>query len=294
MNRDELFRRLTGLQHDPRELGEIWESMRLAPGFVDARDCGLVDAVQSGWFLNDSGELFRGFPIGPEDRVLDYGCGGGGATLFCARRGAEVVFTDVVAEKVDSLRERIKETPARAAHGFVTTDNTLPLADASTTRVVCLEVLEHVPAPADLLAELVRVGQPGALFLISVPDPAGEKIQQAFAPPFYFEAPNHIHIFEREALAALVREAGLEIIEHSGNGFFWMLWMSFYWVLLRNADAEPEGEAFDLVQPPYPPLLNDWTRIWHQIIKMPESAPLKQALDQALPKSQVILARKPG
>jgi 2-polyprenyl-3-methyl-5-hydroxy-6-metoxy-1,4-benzoquinol methylase len=293
MDRYEMFRLLAGLENDPRSIVDIWESITLSPGFVNARDCGLVDAVQSGWYLNDSNELFRGVPIGPDDSVLDFGCGGGGATMFCASRGAHVAFADSVPEKVASLLERVKQTSARGAEGFVTAEAKVPLANASMSRVLCLEVLEHVPEPSIVLAELVRVGQPDALFLLSVPDPAGEKIQKEFAPPFYFEAPNHIHIFEREAFARLVTDAGLEIVEHAGYGFFWTLWMSFYWVLLRNKGIHPEGEAFDLVQPPYPPLLNDWTRIWHQIIKMPESAPLKQALDRALPKSQVIVARKP-
>ncbi len=289
-----LFKRLAGLENDPRDVGDIWKSISHSEGFVDARDCGLVDAVQNGWFLNESNELFRGVPIGPDDSVLDFGCGGGGTTMFCANRGAHVIFADSVPEKVASLHERAKQTSARGVQGFVTAEPALPLADASVSRVVCLEVLEHVPEPSALMAELVRVAQPGALFLVSVPDPVGEKIQKDFAPPFYFEAPNHIHIFERDVFAALITEAGLEIVEHTGSGFFWTLWMSFYWVLLRNSGVQPDGEAFDLVQPPYPPLLNEWTRIWHQIIKMPESAPLKKALDQALPKSQIIVARKPG
>lgn len=293
MDRYELFSRLAGCKNDPREIMDIWDSITLSEGFVDARDCGLVDAVQSGWYLNESDELFRGVPISPADSVLDFGCGGGGATMFCAKRGAHVTFADSVQEKVAVLLDRIKQTPARGAQGFVTAEPALPLADDSMSRIVCLEVLEHVPEPAALLTELVRIGQPGALFLLSVPDPVGEKIQREFAPAFYFESPNHIHIFEREAFATLVTNAGLELVEHTGNGFFWMLWMSFYWVLLRNKGIQPQGEAFDLVQPPYPPLLNEWTRIWHQIIKMPESAPLKRALDQALPKSQVVVARKP-
>ena len=41
-------------------------------------DIGLIDIHQSGWLQNDTGELVRGFAIGPEDSVLDIGCGEGG------------------------------------------------------------------------------------------------------------------------------------------------------------------------------------------------------------------------
>ena len=133
------------------------------PEYVDSRDCGLVDAVQSGWFLNASDELFSGFAISAEDVVLDVGCGAGGASLFSAQRGAHVVFSDEVAEKIEALREKLTRTPARAVEGLVSDSNPLPLADAYATRVIALEVLEHVDDPAAMIPDLVRVGRPGAL-----------------------------------------------------------------------------------------------------------------------------------
>ncbi|HLD67060.1 MAG TPA: SAM-dependent methyltransferase, partial [Pseudomonas sp.] len=40
-------------------------------------DFALVDASMSGWFNTESGELLQGFPIRPQDTVLDVGCGEG-------------------------------------------------------------------------------------------------------------------------------------------------------------------------------------------------------------------------
>lgn len=260
---------------------------------VDPRDCGLTDAVQSGWFLNDSHELFKGFAIGPQDSVLDFGTGAGAATLFSAKRGAEVVFIDAVAEKINSLRERVAHTPARNPQGFVCNDLELPLADNRMTRIVAMEVLEHVPEPHKLMQELVRVGQPGALYLLTVPDPVAEKIQQKFAPAYYFQAPNHIHIFEREGFAQLVQDAGLNIIHADRSGFYWSFWMMLYWTQAQHFGVTADGESHDVVQPPYNSLLYDWAKLWKDIINMPESAPMKRALDDLLPKSQIIIAQKP-
>ena len=294
MNQFDLFRRLTGSESDPRSTDEIWQETASQPGFVDSRDCGLVDAVQSGWYLGETNELFKGFAISAEDSVLDVGCGAGGATLFSANRGAHVVFTDVVAEKIESLKARVALTPARKFEGFVSDSIPLPVAAASMSRVISMEVLEHVEDPAAFLRELVRVGQLGALYLLAVPDPVGEHIQKGFAPGYYFERPNHIHIFEREEFGRLVTDAGLEIVRRDSFGFFWTFWMFLYWSVAKQAGGEMEGTSHDVVQPPYPPILNDWAKLWHQIIKMPEAAPMKQALDQLLPKSQVIIARKPA
>ena len=294
MNQFDLFRRLAGMQNDPRSTAEIWQETASQPDFVDSRDCGLVDAVQSGWYLSETNELFKGFAISAVDSVLDVGCGAGGATLFSANRGAHVVFTDVVAEKIESLKARVVLTPARKAEGFVSDSIPLPVADASMSRVISMEVLEHVEAPAAFLRELVRVGQPGALYLLAVPDPVGEHIQKTIAPQSHFEQPNHIHIFEREEFGRLVTDAGLEIVRRDAYGFYWTLWMFFFWISAKSEDFELDGASHDFVKAPYPPLLNDWAKLWHQVIKMPEAAPMKQALDQLLPKSQVIIARKPA
>ncbi|HLD66539.1 MAG TPA: class I SAM-dependent methyltransferase [Pseudomonas sp.] len=294
MNPSELFRRLAGAENDRRSVETIWEEIIHGPNFVDSRDCGLVDAVQSGWYLGESNELFKGFAVDAEDSVLDIGCGAGGATLFCANRGAHVVFVDVVVEKIEALRARVAQTPARQAEGWVSDGGPLPVTDASMSRVIAMEVLEHVEDPAAFLAELERVGQPGALYLLAVPDPVGEHMQKRFAPAYYFQQPNHIHIFEREAFGQLVTEAGLEIVRRDAFGFFWTMWMFLYWTSAKAAGVELDGTSHDVVQPPYPPLLNDWAKLWMRVIQMPEAAPMKQALDQLLPKSQVIIARKPG
>ena len=293
MNHSDLTRLMAGIQDDPRSTAQIWDETRAQPGFVDSRDCGLVDAVQSGWYQAASNELFKGFAISAEDKVLDVGCGAGGATLFCAHRGAEVTFTDVEAQKIESLRTRVAQTPARKAQGLVSDSTPLPIDASSMSRVIAMEVLEHVEDPSAVLRELERVGQPGALYLLAVPDPVGETLQKSFAPPFYFQPPNHIHVFEREEFARLVSEAGLEIVRRDAFGFFWTFWMFLYWTLAKAANIELAGASHDIVQPPYPPLLNDWAKLWYQIIQLPEAAPMKQALDQLLPKSQVIIARKP-
>ena len=293
MNKFDLFRYASGTQNDPRSPDEIWKEISGHPSFVDSRDCGLVDAVQSGWYLSDSNELFKGFAIRSTDSVLDVGCGAGGATLFAANRGAHVVFTDVVPEKVETLKARVSLTPARSYEGFVSDGIHLPVANATMTKVICMEVLEHVKDPASFLTELVRVGQPGALFLLAVPDPEAEKIQIGLAPHSYFQHPNHIHIFDRDKFSSLIKNAGLEIVHRDSFGFFWSFWMLLYWTVAKQAGVDLEGTSYDVVQPPYPPILNEWAKIWHQIIKMPESAHMKKALDNLLPKSQVIIARKP-
>ncbi|CAD5107405.1 class I SAM-dependent methyltransferase [Zestomonas carbonaria] len=265
-----------------------------APMIATTADCGLVDAVMGGWFRNDTGELFREFPIAPEDVVLDVGCGSGGVSMFCARRGAHVIFTDTDATKIETLQKRIVSTQARATQGIVSDSLPLPLGEGIASRVIALEVLEHVERPADILKELFRVGRPGALYFLSVPAEISEGLQRNIAPAVHFQPPNHINVFSAEEFSRLVVDSGLHIISRHSYGFFWTLWMMFYWTV-KSADEESfMGATHDQLSPPFPPLLDEWASVWYKAINLPNGKFLRESLDQALPKTQIILARKPG
>lgn len=244
-------------------------------------DFALVDACMSGWFNTETGELLQGFPIRPEDTVLDVGCGEGPFTQFCAKMKAEVIFADINPERVSAVEQLLQGSPARALHPLVTDGNPLPLPDAHVDKLIAMEVLEHVDVPADFMRELVRVGKPGALYLITVPDAAAEGVQQQLAPSAHFQKPNHINIFSRDEFEQLVQDAGLVIERRSYYGFYWAVWWAFFWVCKK-----------DLSSPDHP-LLNNWARTWASLLETPGGAQVKLALDGVMPKSQAIIARKP-
>jgi SAM-dependent methyltransferase len=245
---------------------------------ADAGNVGLRDAALSGWFGNGDGELYPGFSISAEDVVVDVGCGRGHYTAFCARQGAEVIFSDIDPIRVEATLERLKQTPARIVTPIVSDANPLPIADGVATRVLSMEVLEHVDDPAQFLSELARIGRPGALYLIAVPDALSEQLQVGIADPAHFQKPHHVRIIGRDEFPRMVTDAGL-IVEHRGSwGFFWSIWWLFNW----RAGAKPDN-----------PLQQHWTETWNALLDTPGGLDVKQALDQALPKSQLIIARKP-
>lgn len=256
--------------------------IQTTPDKVDPYQLGLYDATLSGWFNQQTDELFTGFVISPEDIVLDVGCGDGGNVHFCAMRGAKIILADIDAAKVEATRQRMSDTPAREVEHHVTDCNPLPLADATATRIVSTEVIEHVDDPAQFLSELVRVGKPGALYLLSVPHPSSEDLQKDIASPEYFQKPNHIRIISEDQFKKMVTDAGLEVISHSQYGFYWSMWMLLFW------EAKVEFSN------PDHPLLNHWAETWQAVLDSQRGAQIKQALDAVVAKSQVIIARKPG
>ncbi len=282
MSQAELSKKLLGLNVEPAQTPAPPSANELEELARDpARLFGLKDAMLSGWFQNDGDEVFKGMPIGPSDVVVDVGCGDGGALNFCAKRGAHVIAVDIDAENIENTRRRLQDSGARQVDCHVSDANPLPLADASVTRVICTEVLEHVDDPEQLLRELFRVGKPGALYLLSVPDALGEELQKLVAPPNYFQKPNHVRIIGRDEFERFVRAANLEMLEHEYVGFFWALWWGMFWI----ADV-------DLSDPRHP-ILDNWMRTWQAVLDDPRGLELKRKLDRFMPKSQVIIARKP-
>jgi SAM-dependent methyltransferase len=251
-------------------------------GHVDPFLLGLHDAQLSGWYNHETNELMTDFPIGPDDTVIDVGCGDGGALRFCAEKGARVILADMDEERITRAAEWIAEKSPGRVEMHVTDANPLPLPDACVNRIICMEMLEHVDDPAVVMAELVRIGVPGARYLITVPDTVQEKMQQHLAPRSYFEKPNHIRIFERAAFDALVLNAGLVIERRSFYGFYWAMWWLLFWEC-----------NIDFAGMPRHPVLDNWARTWASVLATEGGLKVKHVFDRLMPKNQVIIARKP-
>jgi SAM-dependent methyltransferase len=155
------------------------------------------------------------------------------------------------------------------------------LKNAAASKIIAMEVMEHVDDTNLFLKELVRVGKPGAQYLISVPDPMAETVQKKLAPSVYFEKPNHVRIIGREEFEQMVVDAGLVVEERKSYGFYWSIWWIFFWACKQD------------LSPPWHPLLESWTQTWSQLIATQDGPRVKRVLDNFMPKSQAIIARKP-
>jgi SAM-dependent methyltransferase len=243
---------------------------------------GFTDSVLRGWFNAATGELFTGFPIGPDDVVADIGCGDGGNAAFCARQGAKLILADIDPGCIEASSGRLRAEPAaKQFDAHITDSDPLPIADGACTRIICTEVIEHVPSPPRLMAELARIGAPGARYLITCPDPGAEAIQQRVAHPSYFAPPNHVRVIAHDALDDYIKAAGLILESRSSCGFYWSMWWTLFWACDASLDA------------PRHPVLDHWSRTWQSLLDQPNGLTIKHALDDLLPKSQLVLARKP-
>ena len=245
-----------------------------------SRDIGLRDAALSGWFQNQTGEVFTGVPICETDIVVDVGCGDGGILSFCANRGAHVVGVEVDEQALQAAKQKLDGSRASKKEFHLAEGEKLPLSSGFATRVICTEVLEHVENPQLVLKELFRIGAENSLYLITIPDSLQEAMQKHVADDLYFQHPNHIRIIDREKFPEMIREAGLEVVSQSGYGFYWGIWWAMFW-----------GCECDFKNPEHQALIN-WAKAWSELIKTEKGRKIKKGLDAFLPKSQVIVAKK--
>jgi 2-polyprenyl-3-methyl-5-hydroxy-6-metoxy-1,4-benzoquinol methylase len=238
------------------------------------------DARLAGIFLHETGQMYDGFTIDAEDVVIDIGCGDGCVSMFAANQGAKVIATDVCPNSIEITRAKLKKSKARDFEVHVSDSTPLPLEDNIATKVICREVLEHVEDPVAVMSELFRVGKPGATYLITVPDPLGESVQKKIAPKEYWLPPNHVRVFERDEFSQLLENSGLEIEKRGSHGFYWSIWWILFW-----AAGQELGE-------PEKPILSHWTATWNELIDKPDSRHIKDALEEFMPKSQILIAKK--
>jgi ubiquinone/menaquinone biosynthesis C-methylase UbiE len=108
--------------------------------------------------------IIRSHALPDAPRILDVGTGTGEISLRLAKifPRATILGIDIIESHLEIARRRSVELGDRIT--FAVADAfELPYADASFDLVVCRHVLQAVPTPERVLAELVRVLRPGGV-----------------------------------------------------------------------------------------------------------------------------------
>ena len=100
-------------------------------------------------------------------RVLDVGCGGGLLSEALAREGAEVVALDLAPDLLKVARLHGLESGVRVDYRLQSAEALAAEAPGSFDVVTCMEMLEHVPDPAAVVAACAALLRPGGRLFLS-------------------------------------------------------------------------------------------------------------------------------
>jgi MPBQ/MSBQ methyltransferase len=129
-------------------------------------DLFAVDQLHAGGAAASKHVLDR-LGVAPGTRLLDVGCGIGGASRMAAMAGAAVTGIDLTPEYVETARTLSDRVGLGDRTAFVTTaGESMPLADATFDAAVMVHVGMNVPAKTAVFAEVHRVLRPGGRFAV--------------------------------------------------------------------------------------------------------------------------------
>jgi SAM-dependent methyltransferase len=229
--------------------------------------------------------------VGPGDRVLDVGCGGGRHAFDAHRRGAGVVAVDRSVTETEGVAGMLAamratgEAPHTALGAALTGDGlALPFPDGAFDRVVAAEVLEHVVDDRAAMAELARVLRPGGTLAVTVPRWFPEQVCWALADDYHAPAVagGHVRIYRAGQLAGRLRRAGLRV---TGSHHAHALHAPYWWLRCLVGVGRDDAAAVRL----YHRFL-----VWDITTGARPVRLLERALNPVLGKSLVLYLEKPG
>ncbi|GAA0920964.1 class I SAM-dependent methyltransferase [Nonomuraea longicatena] len=232
---------------------------------------------------------FAKLPVGPGERVLDLGCGGGRHAFEVLRRGADVVAFDMDQSELDNVAamfvamDKAGEVPVGAGGETVKgTALDMPFEDGSFDRVIAAEVLEHIPDDMTAMAEIFRVLKPGGSAAVTVPSFLPERICWALDEDYHTAPGGHVRIYTLAELSAKLKSTGFEIgPHHHAHGLHAPYWWIKCAVGVGN-DDHPLAKA-------YHELL-----VWDIMKRPPITRLAEQLLNPVIGKSVVLYVRKPA
>jgi len=157
--------------------------------------------------------------------VLDVGCGGGILSESMARRGAQVTGIDLGEKALKVARLHQLESGIAVDYRLMAVETMASEQPAGFDVVTCMEMLEHVPDPAAIIAACAKLVKPGGHVFFSTLNRNPKSYLFAVIGAEYVLnlLPRGTHEYEKfikpSELAGWCRRVGLEVAGMKGMSY---------------------------------------------------------------------------
>lgn len=207
---------------------------------------------------------FERFDLRDGDKILDLGCGVGRHVITTyTLKNVQAVGVDLSLDDLITANDRFQAEfaePERTDKSFglsVADAMSLPFADDSFDKVICSEVLEHIPDYHAALSEIKRVLKPGGSLAASVPRFMPEWVCWRLSREYHNEAGGHVRIFNALKLQKEIEDQGMTFYHrhwaHALHVPYWWL-QCLFWKNKDNSKVINTYHRFlvwDLIKKPW-------------------------------------------
>jgi 2-polyprenyl-6-hydroxyphenyl methylase/3-demethylubiquinone-9 3-methyltransferase len=157
--------------------------------------------------------------------VIDVGCGGGILSESMADKGAHVTGIDLGEKALKVARLHLLESGRQVNYRHIAVEEMAAENPATFDVVTCMEMLEHVPQPASVVAACAQLAKPGGWVFLSTLNRNPKSYLFAVLGAEYLLKllPKGTHDYAKflqpSELASFARTAGLEVVDLIGMSY---------------------------------------------------------------------------
>jgi len=175
-----------------------------------------INPLRLAWIEKTCGGAIRGMS------AIDVGCGGGILAEAMARNGAEVTGIDLADKPLKVAELHALDSDVSVRYEKVSVEDIAAREPGSRDLVTCMEMLEHVPDPAAVVAACARLAKPGGYVFFSTINRSPKSFLFAIIGAEYVLRllPRGTHDYDKfikpSELVGATRRSGLQLLEMIG------------------------------------------------------------------------------